>query len=92
MQVPLFPAPRREVPEAPPPKPAPEPYVPDFEAARHRESRIRDALRRGPATLDELVRRTGLGNAALTAHLPLMANDGLVVTEPIYSLPSQEGR
>jgi hypothetical protein len=92
-QAELFPAPPRQPPPAPPPaRPGPPPYVPDVEGARHREQRVREALRQGPATLAQLVRRTGLGNATLTALLPLMADDGLVAVEPVYSLPPAEGR
>lgn len=61
------------------------------EGARQQEARVLAALRRGPATLDQLVRLTGLSTAALTAHLSQMTNHGLVRWEPLYSLPPKEG-
>ena len=61
------------------------------EGARQQENRILAALRTGPATLRQLERATGLSSAVLTAHLPQMANHGLVRWESLYSLPPKEG-
>lgn len=59
--------------------------------ARQQEGRVLTALRRGPASLDELVRLTGLSAAALTVHPPQMADAGLVRRECLCSLPPKEG-
>lgn len=87
VQVSLFPSPRREPPPAPPPRPAPPSFVPDPKAGRQREEHVRRALATGPVTLEQLARRTNVGIATLTATLPFMADDGLLVAEPLYRLP-----
>lgn len=57
-------------------------------AARERDGLILTALRRGTATLDGLVRLTGISQAVLTADLPFLVAEGRVVRAgDMYSLP-----
>ena len=84
--LPLFPSPPRPAPPPREEKPKPPPFERDLALCKANERRILDALRT-PGTLADLVRRTGLTNAVLTAHLPFMVDDGAIVQEPICSLP-----
>ena len=64
---------------------APPEEAPDlFSAARldDAERKLVDALRGGPAGLDELVRRTGLDSARATGSMTLLAIKGLVAQQP----------
>ena len=58
-------------------------------AARHREQIIRAALAKGPATLRDLEKRTGLTNAVLLADLRALGDREAVFTHYVYALPGQ---
>jgi hypothetical protein len=94
-QVPLFPAPRFVPPAAPPPKPAQAPYVPDVEGARLREARLVSALRSGPGTLEDILRRphhaglAPLTQSATLADLRCLADEGVIEQHIVYALPGQ---
>lgn len=93
-QVDLFPAPPRTPLPAPlPARPAPPPFVPDVEGARHREARITTILRASPATLEQILRRSyrpglePLSQSAAIADLRCLADAGALVQHPLYALP-----
>lgn len=56
-------------------------------SARDREARIRSALRDGPQTAEEVVRRTGLSQPVVYAELSLLADCGQLLPITLYALP-----